>query len=94
MAQGIGRFNLFGQSHRRLDRIDFAKWLRDQRQRVGLTLEASEQRFRSRVRDHRRSGDTFTVLVRRGHHTTAYVEDEQPFDLSAEAGRIRRRYQE
>jgi hypothetical protein len=99
MAQGIGRFNLFGHdehaaAQRRLDRIEFAKWLRDQRQRVGSALDASERRYRSRLRDHRRSGDTFTTLVRSGHGTRAYVQDEQPFDLSAEAGRIRRRYQE
>ncbi len=99
MAQGIGRFNLFGHDedqvrHRRLDRIAFAKFLRQQRQRVEYALESGEQRLRQRLRDHSRTGETFTTFVKTGQETTSYVQEEQPFDLSAEAGRIRRRYQE
>jgi hypothetical protein len=99
MAQGIGRFNLFGHdehaaSRRRLDRVDFAKFLRQQRQRVEYALESGEQRLRQRLIAHSRTGEAFTTLVKTAHETTSYVQDEQPFDLSAEAGRIRRRYQE
>lgn len=95
MAQGIGRFNLFGHDEesarrRRLAKLEFALFLRAQHKRVAYTLDTRLDRYRRRLAEAECEPDGFTTVVKTGTGQKEYAQGEQPFALSSEAARMRR----